>query len=126
MNEAVPFATVMTLYGSNPVDATVHFHSAITLRLKYRTFQKADDVADGLAYIWDNDHKWAIISGELGLLPKTAKRKLNTIVVRRDTIVHNADYDSSSGTLLQCLDSDAAEVVSYIRQVTAAIDKLVP
>jgi hypothetical protein len=56
------------------------------------------------------------------LSAKDARRKLNSICMRRDLIVHNADYNEATGDLTACCRVDAAEVVRYIADVVGAID----
>jgi hypothetical protein len=102
--------------------AILEFRAAVRSMVRFRTFQKADDVVDGLAYIWSEKHKWNKISASVGLSAKDARRKLNSICMRRDLIVHNADYNEATGDLTACCRVDAAEVVRYIADVVGAID----
>lgn len=124
--EGVPLESVMKFRTLSNSEAVVEFRNSICQSVRFRAFQKADDVADGLAYIWGEKSKWEKISNEIGIPVKSAKQKLNGICYRRDAIVHNADYNEATGTLTSCINSDAREVISYISKIATAIDSLVP
>lgn len=125
-NEGVPLDSLMKMRGTTAAQEVLEFRAIMGNSVRFRTFQKADDVADGLAYIWSEKHKWDKISGKMGLPTKSAKRKLNGICTRRDSIVHNADYNEATGDLTPCSRSDAEEVVNYVSKVVATIDGLIP
>jgi hypothetical protein len=125
LSEGVPFAFVMNMRTASPAQAVVEFREIMSNAVRFRTFQKADDVADGLAYVWSEKHKWDKIAAHVGVQTKSAKRKLNGICTRRDLIVHNADYNEATGDLTPCVRSDAEEVVNYVASIVAAIDDLV-
>jgi len=125
LNDSVPISGLMKLYSANSLQAVLEFRTLISQNVRFRTFQKADDIADGLAMIWNESQKWSKISSLLGIKDKNARYKLNSIAYRRDLIVHNADYDESSGNLTDCKVEDAKEVVNYVSRVVEAIDHLV-
>lgn len=126
LNEGVPLQATMRLHNASPTQAIVEFRSIIDKTVRFRTFQKANDVSDGLSFIWDEQHKWNKISRELGIKNSTAKHKLNSIGYRRDSIVHNADYDNSTCLIRPCDPDDAFEALSYINQLVDTIEFLVP
>ena len=125
-NEGVPLASLLKMREVSAAQAAVEFRLIMSNTVRFRTFQKADDIVDGLAYIWNEQHKWDKIAGSIGVTAKNAKRKLNGICTRRDLIVHNADYNEATGDLTPCIHSDAVEVITYVSKVVAAIDTLVP
>lgn len=125
-NEGVPLASLIKIRTASAPQALVEFKSIMSDAVRFRTFQKADDVADGLAYVWSEKHKWDKISKAIGVPAKSAKLKLNGICTRRDLIVHNADYNDATGDLTPCIRSDAEEVITYVSRIVAAIDSLVP
>ncbi len=94
--------------------------------VRYRTFQKADDLADGLAFVWQKKQKWKVISAAMGMTSETAKAKLNAVAYRRDLIVHNADYNEASGALYDCELVDAKNAISHVDAVVQTIDGLIP
>lgn len=126
LNETVPVAGLISIFGASPAEATVRFRALIADSVRYRTFQKAKDVADGLSLIWNEQHKWDAIGLLLEIPSKSARAKLNSIAIRRDLIVHNADYDEVSGLLTRCMADDAAAATNYVSQVVNAIDALIP
>ncbi|MDR3544079.1 MAG: HEPN domain-containing protein [Desulfosporosinus sp.] len=126
LNEQVPISSMMAMHSAPPPLAVIEFRKIITGAVRYRTFQKADDVADGLSFIWNEDHKWNKISENLGIENKKAKRKLNSIGIRRDAIVHNADFDEVNNKLTECDLDQASEAMSYIVKIVHIIDELVP
>lgn len=125
-NEGVPLASLLRMQNVPAAQATVEFRAIISNAIRFRTFQKADDISDGLSYIWNEKHKWEKIAAVLNLPARNAKSKLNGICSRRDLIVHNADYNEATGDLMPCDSSDAKEVISYVIKTVTAIDSLVP
>ena len=127
-NEGVPISSLMVMHRlpASQMQAVVEFRKIVRNTVRFRTFQKAEDVADGLAYVWSEKHKWDKIAGSIGVSAKTARLKLNGICSRRDLIVHNADYDEATGTLTSCSSADAREVITYVAKVVAAIDDQIP
>lgn len=125
-SEGVPLASLQKMQAVSAAQAVVEFRTIVSNAVRFRTFQKADDVVDGLAYVWNEKHKWVKIAGSIGVPAQNAKRKLNGICTRRDLIVHNADYNEVTGELAPCIHSDAEEVITYVSKIVAAIDSLVP
>lgn len=123
-NEGVPLESLMAMHALPAMQpqAVLEFRRIVMNTLRLRTFQKADDVSGGLAYIWSEKHKWEKIAASIGLTSKVAKRKLNGICNRRDQIVHNADYNEATGDLTPCIRDDALEVVHYISLLVDRID----
>ena len=123
-NEGVPISSLMTMHAipASQMQAVVEFRNIVRNAVQFRTFQKANDVADGLAYVWNEKYKWDKIAASMGVPTKIAKYKLNGICTRRDLIVHNADYNEATGNLTPCIRTDAQEVVDYITKVVEAVD----
>jgi hypothetical protein len=126
LNEAVPFSSMITMHGASPASAVLEFRTAIANSVRFRTFQKADDLADGLSFVWNEKHKWNKISDVIGIEGRSARRKLNSICYRRDAIVHSADHDETTHTLRPCNLNDAVEASGYVMQLVEVIDSLVP
>ncbi|UWR07658.1 hypothetical protein [Ruegeria sp. B32] len=126
LNEGVPLDAVLKINAASPAQTIVEFRNSVSNMVRYRTFQKADDVADGLAFVWGQKQKWKKISATMGATPDQTKATLNAIAYRRDLIVHNADYNEASGALFDCDLADAKNAVSHIVAVVQTIDSLVP
>lgn len=124
LNETVPVSAMLQMHSLPSAAAVLEFRNTLSKVVRFRSFQKADDIGDGLSYFWNEAHKWNKIASELGLKPKQARAKLNSIAYRRDLIAHNADYDGASGMLMPCHRSDAIEVVDYVKSLVHAIEKL--
>lgn len=125
LSQGVPLESTIKMKEASGPQSIVEFRSIISDAIKYKTFQKADDISDGLSYIWEEKHKWEKISQKLGVNTRTAKRKLNSIGYRRDSIVHNADFDDGRGEIRECILEDAKEALDYIKNVVNTIEELV-
>ena len=126
LNGRVQFSETLPLQSANLPQSVEIFRKAVSNMVRFETFQRAETIADGLAYIWQDAHKWQRISRVVGLHPTQAKDRLNQIADRRNLIAHNADYDESSGVLNNCSLTDAEDTVNYIKQIVTAIESLVP
>lgn len=51
LSEGIPLDTALRVSAASPAQTLVEFRSAVLNMVRYRTFQKADDVADGLAFV---------------------------------------------------------------------------
>jgi hypothetical protein len=114
----------LQITNANPVSAVVAFHAGISEAVRFRSFQDADAVADGLAFFWTEPHKWAALAPVLGMDVKSAKAKLNAIAARRHLIAHNGDMDSTTNRRLKAELSDAEEVVRFMSSLVDAIEQL--
>ena len=65
--------------------------------LRTMSFQSPEKIKDGLSYIWEEPHKWQLLSQECGLSEEDLTEKVKLYVERRNQIVHEADVDFSSG-----------------------------
>ncbi|MFC6489537.1 HEPN domain-containing protein [Nitratireductor sp. GCM10026969] len=126
LNEMIPISALLRIQTVSGPQAVVEFRSIVSQAIRFRTFQKANDIADGLAFVWKEQYKWEKISNLIGLNAKKTKSKLNGICYRRDLIAHNADFNEATGALTPCIREDAQEVSDYISTIVEAIDKLVP
>lgn len=125
LNEGIPLESALKINAASPAQSLVEFRKAVIGMVRYRTFQKADDVADGLAFVWDQKHKWKFISAAMGMKNDIAKATLNAIAYRRDLIVHNADYNEATGALYECNARDAKNAIDHISRIVESIDGLI-
>ena len=65
--------------------------------LRTMSFQSPEKIKDGLSPIWEEPHKWQLLSHECGLSEKDLTDKVKLYVERRNQIVHEADVDFYSG-----------------------------
>jgi len=124
--EVVTIGRCLSLRYANSVEAVLQFRKLIATGVRFRSFHRASQVADALAYIWGEKHKWQRIASEIGTNAESAKSTLDAIVDRRNLIAHNADIDESSGMRLPVNAQDARRVVTSISNIVEAIDRLVP
>jgi RiboL-PSP-HEPN len=74
----------------------VIFEAAIVERLSRLSFQQPDKVADGLSLIWSQNDKWFEISRVMGCGKEHTITQLKLIIWRRNSIVHESDFDPMS------------------------------
>lgn len=107
----------------------IEFKNEVIRRHSFLAFQEPSKIADALSYIWSEQNKWDIISGNMAtpIDSATLKTKLKNIVVRRNQIVHEGDCLSTNMPLIQQTISlsDTEDVISFITELVDAIDKSV-
>ena len=64
--------------------------------LRTMSFQSPEKIKDGLSHIWEEPHKWQLLSQECGLSEKDLTDKVKLYVERRNQIVHEADVGFDS------------------------------
>lgn len=122
------FAINMSTYhqiNQNPIMAPVLFEQHVTAKHKSLSFQDPSKIADGLAYIWTEPHKWQAISSQMGKSDAAVRTELKNISIRRNQIVHEGDYIASNLSRQNIEKVDVEEVISFIEQLGAAIYNLV-
>lgn len=101
------------------------FEMAILLNHKHATFQEPAKVVDGLSLIWNENHKWQNIATLMGRSQDDVRTELKNIVIRRNQIVHEGDFDLFTGSLLAIHHSDVIESVNFINDLGNSIYSLV-
>ncbi len=88
----------------NEETAEYWINNEIKTILKSMSFQKIDKIKDALSYIWNLEHKIPAIMNKMqysfpestsNANQKFLEKKIDLIVIRRNQIVHEADYDVS-------------------------------
>jgi hypothetical protein len=97
------------------------FEQEIVLKHKSNSYQDPQKIADGLSLIWEEPHKWQKISIIIDSDERTTKTQLETIVARRNQIVHEADIDLRTGLRNVISYIDAKESVDFIEKIGTAI-----
>lgn len=87
------------------------------------TFQRPDDISKALRFVDDASKKWVRISTRLGTTAAIAKARLNSIVDRRNMIVHEADIDPVWGSSRSLTADDTEAAIDFISKLVAAIDQ---
>ena len=93
----------------------------VILKNKTCSYQDPDKIADGLSYIWGENHKWRRISEIMGMDERTVKTELKNISIRRNQIVHEGDYHLNFDNRQTIEKEDVEEVLNFIEAVGHAI-----
>ena len=90
------------------------FEQEIIIKHKYLAFQEPDKIADALSFIWEEKQKWQKIALLFNAPDDDIKKKLKSIVSRRNLIVHEADIDLQTNSRNSIDESDVKEAVDCI------------
>ena len=99
--------------GSTPPPA-VRFEEIVREKLSVLSFQDPNKIADGLSFIWGEEHKWKKIAFSLDMPEVDVKLKQKLIVTRRNAIVHEADLDPVSGAKQLITRAEAADASQFL------------
>jgi len=97
------------------------FEQEVIDRHKTLAFQAPEKIADALSLIWDEQHKWQVLSNAMAIPQATIITKLKTIISRRNQIVHEADLDLLTGVRNTIDKADIDDVVSFIERLSEEI-----
>lgn len=106
---------------SNPTQDVQVFEKQIILSNGYKSFQYPEKIAEALSYVWDENKKWAKIASYMNQDEHTVKTFLKNVVIRRNQIVHEGDYDGYSLVRQPITKSDASDVIAFIEKLGNAI-----
>lgn len=101
------------------------FEQTITSNHKHLSFQYPDKVTEALSLIWQENHKWQQIATKMGMNQNDVKTELKNIVIRRNQIVHEGDFDLFTGSILSISHSDTLQAVDFIDNLGNSIYDLV-
>lgn len=101
------------------------FGQTITSSHKHLSFQDPEKVSEALSLIWHENHKWQKIATEMGINQNDLKTELKNIVIRRNQIVHEGDFDLFTGNIQNISHSDTQQSVNFIDQLGNTIYDLV-
>lgn len=121
----ISFQNAIDLSLADNVSSIVIFRSIINTLIRYTSFQSSSNIADGLAYIWNEKYKGQFIAKKMGKSEDQVKRTLGAIVDRRNIIAHNADIDYAMGSRMPVNPDDAKTVVDFITRLATVIDEAV-
>lgn len=103
----------------------VEFSNEIVRQHSFLAFQDPDKISDALSLIWEENHKWKVISSYMStpISEIDLKTKLKNIVIRRNQIVHQGDCLSTQPPLQQQIISktDTQDVINFIKELVDAI-----
>jgi len=101
------------------------FGQSITSNHKHLSFQEPEKVSEALSLIWNENHKWQKIATSMGKNQNDVKTELKNIVIRRNQIVHEGDFDLSTGNLQVIEHFDTLQTVDFIEDLATSIYNLV-
>lgn len=116
-------AESLRISGGLPIDAI--FEIIMRHKLSTLCFMDPAKLADGLSLVWNEDHKWQKIGDAMGQNEKTLRITLSNASKRRNSIVHEADYDPAGGGKLPITPTDAEHVSNFILALGNTIHSLV-
>ncbi len=106
---------------------SVFFNQILVEKFKTQSFQDPAKVADGLSYIWDEQQKWSKIAAsmQLNLNDQQTRTQLKLFISRRNSIVHEADLDTTTNSKLDILPQDIDNAISFFEKCGNSIFDLV-
>jgi hypothetical protein len=125
LSESIPLATYNEMLAATIPPKEFIFTQFVVNKLKTISYQDPKNVADGLSYIWIEDHKWQRIALAMGLDEHSVKTKLRLIIDRRNYIVHEADIDPSTGLKRPIVKADSESTISFLEDCGKKIVRLV-
>ncbi len=97
------------------------FEREIVLKHKSVSYQTPTNIGDGLSLIWKEEHKWQKISILMQINERDVKTQLETLVTRRNQIVHETDLNIQDGSKNNISDIDVKDSVNFIEKLGNAI-----
>lgn len=101
------------------------FAQTITLSHKHLSFQDPDKITEALSLIWLENHKWQKIALEMGMNQNDLRTELKNIVIRRNQIVHEGDFDLFLGKIQPISHADTQQAVNFLNKLGNSIYDLV-
>lgn len=106
---------------TDPSQEISYIEKQIIINNGFKSFQDPDKISDSLAYIWDENHKWDKIAAAFGDNSTSIKSQLKNIVIRRNQIVHEGDYNGYSYSREFIQEEDSLLVITFIDKLGEAI-----
>lgn len=110
--------------GSSPNDISQKYQilsSRVESVLRTLTFQSPDKIKDALSYVWEEPHKWQVLSRMMNLDETYLTQKIKLYVERRNQIVHEADYDRITHARRLLSDQIVKECIKLYEDLAQAI-----
>ena len=96
----------------------------ISENLAWRSFQRSDKITEALKMISD-EKIWEKISQITKIKSQDIKEELNLIIKRRDSIVHEADFDVVNRCQYAIDETSAKRSVNFIIKLAHLIDSII-
>jgi len=82
--ESLTFENHIHLANASIPPAEIIFENIVRTKLGYMSFMDPTKLADGLSLVWNESHKWQIISVEMGRDAQQVKTELRNLFKRRN------------------------------------------
>lgn len=125
LSEAVAIQHLPGLAAGAVPPPAVRFEEIIRDKLSTSSFQDPTKIAEGLSYIWNENHKWQQIALGFGMSDDDVRRKQRLIVTRRNAIVHEADLDPVTNQKQAISRAEATEICDFLLALGDRIYNLV-
>jgi hypothetical protein len=109
----------------NQNNSVLIFERYVILKNSQFAFQDPDKIGDALSHIWNEEHKWKIISEQMGKTEPNVKTQLKNISLRRNQIVHEGDCPGISLPRQDIFKVDVINVILFIKELENTIFNLV-
>lgn len=106
-------------------DPDIILGDIIDKRHSHLSFQDPKKIADALSLFWDDNQKWQTIASQLGNDQNTIRVELKNIIIRRNQIVHEADFDAFQNQLQIIKANDVEASVEFINNLVEVIFNLI-
>lgn len=113
------------LTGAGIPPPEIAFEGIIRSKIAHLSFMDPGKLADALSLIWDEDHKWQAIANAMSSDRLSVITELKNLYRRRNSIVHEIDWDPVTGAKMSIYPADAERAESFIRNLGEAVCQLV-
>jgi hypothetical protein len=101
------------------------FEQIVRSKIAHLSFMDPPKLVDALALIWSEEHKWQAIASEMGSNRESVVTELKNLYRRRNSIVHDIDWDPASGAKMPILPADAERAETFIKTLGEAVYRLI-
>lgn len=105
-------------------DPDVILEDIIDRKHSHLSFQDPKKIADALSLFWDENQKWQAIASQSQNNQNALKIELKNIVIRRNQIVHEADFDAFQNQIQSIESRDVENSVEFINNLVEVIYNL--
>lgn len=125
LSETISMENHDTLSRSTMPPPEIVFEGMVRSKLAHQSFMDPDKLADALSLIWNESHKWQVISAEMKRDRAQTITELRNLYKRRNAIVHETDRDPNTGQKMPILPEDAKRAEVFISLLGETIYQLV-
>jgi len=118
---SIPLDRFLHTNVADPVIVQEWLKDEIERQFGWRSFQKPDRISEALKYVKEGD-PWSAVATALSRQREGIIAHLNTIVDRRNRIVHEADVDPISRERCDITKEDVKKSLEFVRKVVKALN----